>query len=203
MTAEAPARTPEPGQARSSWEATSDTAPPPEVSAVLKPGEKPLWATTVSSTGSAASLFWMGSIVAISVCLVAFVAPWGRSVDTFCPPDQPTSCQKVYYSIFLWVFVGGLYAPWMYWISWKARYRPWLWHCTVTTTRALLIDGRGPRLSGAVDLSRHPPLAEANSRLAFGKKPIRLAVWGALPLEDRRRALYWARQAATRMEDAS
>ncbi|HLQ19723.1 MAG TPA: hypothetical protein VK146_12165, partial [Tabrizicola sp.] len=124
--------------------------------------------------------------------------------DAFCPHDEPRSCRRLYYYMFIGVFIGSFCALGIAWTSWKARYQPWLWHCAVTTTRALLIDGRGPRLAGAVDLSRHPPLADAKERLAFGKKPIRLAIWGALPLEDRRRALYWATQAheATKLDKA-
>lgn len=203
MTAREPSEVAGPVRSRTAWEATSDAAPPPEVTAVLMPGERPLWATTISSTGSASPIFRAGLVTVIAVCLLALFAPWGQSVDTFCPPDELRSCQRLYYYMFLGVFIGGFCALGFVWTSWKARYRPWLWHCAVTTTRALLVDGRGPRLAGAVDLSRQPPLLDAKERLAFGKKPIRLAIWGVLPLEGRRRALYWARKAheATAMDD--
>jgi hypothetical protein len=185
------------------WESGLGTDPPPAVAAVLMPGEKPLWAATVSSTGSANILFGIGAIGMISVALVAYLAPWGQSLGTLCPPGETPSCRKVYVAVFLWVFLAGPGFLSFIWMGWRARYRPWLWHCAVTTTRALLVDGRGPRVAGAVDLSRHPPLADTNGRLAFGKKPIRLAMWGALPPEERRRALRWARtaQQSTAMDD--
>jgi hypothetical protein len=168
------------------------------------PGERPLWAMTVSSTGSAGVLFRFGALCFLIVGVVAYLAPWGQSLDAFCPPGEKPSCRKGYFTIFFCVFVMGPCSIGLLWTAWQARYRPWLWHCAVTTTRALLVDGRGPRLAGAVDLSRHPPLVDAKERLAFGKKPIRLAIWGALPLEERRRALYWARKArqATEMDTA-
>jgi hypothetical protein len=185
------------------WESGLGIDPPPAVAAVLMPGEKPLWAATVSSRGSADTLFRMGALWLLSVGFVAYLAPWGQRMDVFCPAGEPPSCRKVYLSVFLWVFVGGPCSLSLLWMAWRARYRPWAWHCAVTTTRALLVDGRGPRIAGAVDLSRHPPLADANGRLAFGKKPIRLAVWGALLPEERRRAFHWARTAhqSTAMDD--
>lgn len=178
--------------ALSRWESGSDAAPPPQIVALLDADERILWTAPVSSTVSADLLFRIGALGLVAVGILALLAPWGQSMDVFCPPGEPPSCRKGYFVIFLWIFGMGPGFIFLLWSAWKARYRPWLWHCVVTTTRALLIDGRGPKLAGAVDLARDPPMKDHSGRLAFGRKPIRLASFGALTPQDIKRAIFWA-----------
>jgi hypothetical protein len=202
MTARDPSDIAGPGHRGSAWEATSDTAPPPEVMAVLKPGEKPLWAATISSKVNAGALFWFGALCLIIVGVVAYLAPWGQSLDAFCPPGEKPSCRKGYFTIFFCVFVMGPSSLGLLWFAWQAKYRSWNWHCAVTNTRALLIDGRDPKISKSIDLSRDPPRIDYWGRLAFGRKPIRLGVFGTLKPHEVQRVLYWADKArnATAMD---
>jgi hypothetical protein len=186
------------------WEVGSDSPQPQPVVEVLGRDEKLLWTAAVRSTVSAGPLGKIGAVGLISVCLLGPLAPWGEPMDVFCPPGEPPSCRKFYVSVFLLIFWTGGASLTLLWMAWKARYRPWLWHCAVTTTRALLVDGRGPRLAGAVDLTRHPPLKDHAGRLAFGRKPIRLASFGALTPLQMQRAIFWATEGrgATTAKDA-
>jgi len=175
------------------WATGSRRAPPAPLVSAMQSGESLLWAATLPSGRTLRPIIWLGLMFIPGAVLAVQIAPWAQTMAEYCANDQYYSCRKRYRAGWPLAVITPIAWTFISYLVWKAKSSPWNLYYGVSTSRALMIDGRKPKEAYSKQLDQNTARVDWLGTVWFGHgrtKPAFITLEGP----DANRAVYFANE---------